>query len=59
MISICDDAVTQPGYCAELDTVPAGIVAFVANDAVRAYDADVLDNALNCVELEITPLNLF
>lgn len=31
----------------------------LAYDAVVANDAEVPTNALNCVELDITPLNLF
>ena len=61
----CNDDDTVPvgnelTTCVELLTVPAGnAVEFNAYDAVVAYDADVPVNALNCVLLDNTPLNLF
>ena len=41
------------------DAVVGVNVMLLAALAVVANDADVPDNALNCAELDITPLSLF
>ena len=51
--SICEDAVTHPGYCADADTVPSGKFALVCvdDDTVPAGS-----NGTTCVEDDTIPL---